>query len=262
MSDQPKPAPKRKSRELSIRSLLPNMVTTLSLCLGLWAIRLGFDGQFEAAVMAIIAATFLDGIDGSLARLLKSTSKLGGELDSLADFLSFGVAPVLVLYSWAFSEGPGLGWIAVLAYSICAAMRLARFNVVMLDDSYDEPLWQKGFFVGVPAPAGAGLVLLPMYLHFSDIFSLSLYPIALSFFIGFVAFMMAGTLPTFSLKKVRLKRKYILMALILVALTVAFLQAHPWVTLSILSLAYSVSIPIACLKFKKMRLQNEVTVGN
>ena len=248
---------KPKNRELSLRSLIPNLVTTLSLCLGLWAIRLGFDGQFEMAVVAIIAATFLDGIDGSLARLLKSTSKLGGELDSLADFLSFGVAPVLVLYSWAFSNGPSLGWIAVLAYSICMAMRLARFNVIMLDDSVEQPLWQKGFFVGVPAPAGAGLAMLPMYLQFSDILSVSLYPAALSIYLGFIAFLMASTFPTFSLKKVRLKRKYLLFTLVLVALIVAFLQAHPWATLTALSFAYLASIPIAGIKFKKLKRQNE-----
>jgi CDP-diacylglycerol---serine O-phosphatidyltransferase len=258
MVEQPKQN-KRKSRELSLRSLIPNVVTTLSLCLGLWAIRLGFDGQFAAAVLVIIAATFLDALDGSLARLLKSTSKLGGELDSLADFLSFGVAPVLVLYSWAFAQGPGLGWIAILAYSICSAMRLARFNVMMLEEGPELPLWQKGFFVGVPAPAGAGIAMLPFYLHFSGLFSFDDYPIALATYIGAVAFLMVSTFPSFSLKKLRLKRKYILVTLVLVAVTIAFLQAHLWVTLTILSFLYLLSIPIACMKFRKLRQQYETS---
>jgi CDP-diacylglycerol--serine O-phosphatidyltransferase len=252
-------APKKKIRELSIRALIPNRVTTLSLCLGLWAIRLGFDGQYAMAVTAIIGATFLDGIDGSLARLLKSTSKMGGELDSLADFLSFGVAPVLVLYAWAFDGSHSIGWIAVLAYTICMSMRLARFNVIMLDENNDVPIWKKGFFVGVPAPAGAGLVMFPFYLDLGQIVNLQTYPVLLALYIGAVAFLMVSTIPTFSLKKLKVPKKYMLISLVLVALVAAFLQSSPWLTLTALTLAYLTSIPISIIRFRKTQKLNAIS---
>src|SRR5919112_2583473 len=151
-------------KPVPVRVIIPNIITLIALCLGLTAIRLAFEGRYEPAVVAIVVAALLDGIDGRVARMLKGTSRFGAELDSLADFVNFGVTPALVLYSFILHELRSLGWIAVLVFAIAMALRLARFNV-MLDDP-NRPEWKKNFFVGMPAPAGAITSLLPIYLYF------------------------------------------------------------------------------------------------
>jgi CDP-diacylglycerol--serine O-phosphatidyltransferase len=153
--------PKRRFRRIPVRTLVPNVITLLALCAGLTAIRMAFENRYVLALAAIVFAAFLDGIDGRLARFLKGTSRFGAELDSLADFVNFGVAPALILYFWGLHDLKSAGWIAAMVFAICAALRLARFNV-MVDDP-DKPLWSSNFFVGVPAPAGAITVLLPIY---------------------------------------------------------------------------------------------------
>src|ERR1022692_3559283 len=161
------PAPphrRRRFKAIPVRTLLPNLITLLALCAGLTAIRLAVENKLELALAAIVFAALLDGIDGRIARLLKGTSRFGAELDSLADFVNFGVAPALILYFWGPHELKSAGWIAALVFAICAALRLARFNV-MIDDP-DRPAWAANFFVGVPAPAGAITVLLPIYAQF------------------------------------------------------------------------------------------------
>src|SRR5262245_9091021 len=155
---------RRRFREIPVRTLVPNLITLLALCAGLTGIRLAIEGRLEWALAAIVFAALLDGIDGRVARMLKGTSRFGAELDSLADFVNFGVAPALILYLWGLHELRSAGWIAALVLAICAGLRLARFNV-MLDDP-NRPAWAANFFVGMPAPAGALTALLPIYLSF------------------------------------------------------------------------------------------------
>src|SRR5277367_4632540 len=156
--------PKRRFRRIPGRTLVPNVITLLALCAGLTAIRMAFENRYVLALAAIVFAAFLDGIDGRLARFLKGTSRFGAELDSLSDFVNFGVAPALILYFWDLHELKSAGWIAAMVFAICAALRLTLFNV-MIDDP-DRPAWTANFFVGIPAPAGAITVLLPIYLAF------------------------------------------------------------------------------------------------
>src|SRR5450432_4561608 len=161
----PNPPPRRRRfKAIPVRTLVPNVITLLALCAGLTAIRLAVEDKLEWAVAAIVFAALLDGIDGRVARMLKGTSRFGAELDSLADFVNFGVAPALILYFWGLQELKSAGWIAALVFAICAALRLARFNVMIEDP--DRPAWAGNYFVGMPAPAGAITVLLPIYLNF------------------------------------------------------------------------------------------------
>src|SRR5262245_25593421 len=167
--DPEEPPPRRKRvRELAAgvpaRRILPNLVTLLALCAGLTSIRMSIEHRFDAAVLAIAIAAFLDGIDGRVARFLRTSSRFGAELDSITDFLNFGVAPAMLLFVWPLAEVHSLGWIVVMVFAICAALRLARFNVAL--DETDKPEWQSNYFVGVPAPAGAITVLLPVYMEF------------------------------------------------------------------------------------------------
>src|ERR1700674_5304674 len=159
--DEPK---RRRFRPIPVRTLVPNVITLLALCAGLTAVRLAIEGKLELSLAAIVLAAVLDGIDGRIARLLKGTSQFGAELDSLADFVNFGVAPALIVYFWALHELKSAGWIAGMVFAICTGLRLARFNV-MIDDP-NKPAWAGNFFVGIPAPAGAITVLLPVYVHF------------------------------------------------------------------------------------------------
>src|ERR1700686_1066701 len=156
--------PKRRFRRIPVRTLVPNVITLLALCAGLTAIRMAFENRYVLALAAIVFAAFLDGIDGRLARFLKGTSRFGAELDSLADFVNFGVAPALILYFWGLHDLKSAGWISAMVFAICAALRLARFNVMIEDPN--RPAWAGNYFVGVPAPAGAITVLLPIYVQF------------------------------------------------------------------------------------------------
>src|SRR5205814_6874494 len=161
---EPPQSKRRRFRPIPVRTLVPNLITLLALCAGLTAIRLAIEQKLEWALAAIVFAALLDGIDGRIARLLKGTSRFGAELDSLADFVNFGVAPALILYFWSLHELGHAGWIAAMVFAICAGLRLARFNV-MIDDP-NRPLWAANFFVGMPAPGGAIAVLLPIYVYF------------------------------------------------------------------------------------------------
>src|SRR5215470_19649306 len=158
---------RRRFRPIPVRMLVPNVITLLAICAGLTAIRLSTEGKVEWAVAAIVVAAVLDGIDGRVARMIKGQSKFGAELDSLADFVNFGVAPGLILYFWSLHELKSAGWIAAMVFAICGGLRLARFNVAIEDPN--RPAWASLFFVGVPAPAGAITVLLPLYMHFLDL---------------------------------------------------------------------------------------------
>jgi CDP-diacylglycerol--serine O-phosphatidyltransferase len=240
--------PRRKRfRAIPVRLLLPNMITLLSLCAGLTAIRLALEGKIEWALGAIVFAAALDGIDGRVARLLKGQSKFGAELDSLADFVNFGVVPGLILYFWGLNELGAIGWIAALVFAICMSLRLARFNVMAEDPN--RPAWMANFFTGVPAPAGAIIVLLPIYfalLGFPRLPGLAcIYTLA-------IAFLLVSTLPVFSGKKVgtRVPREMVLPVFVAVVLFVAMLVSYPWYVLSIGSLLYIAALPLGWLSYR------------
>lgn len=224
-----------KKRVIPLFQLLPNLLTIVAICAGLTAIRFGYDGNYEMAVRLILLAGILDGLDGRLARLMKASTPLGAELDSLADFLNFGVAPVLILYSWSLHDFGGAGWIAVLSYSICCVLRLARFNVSSRLDT-KEP--SADFFVGVPSPAGALLVLLPMVLSFAITDFPLTSPALISAYVSLVGLLMISRIPTYSFKNVVIDHrntKYVLLGTVL--LTSALLT-YLWATLALLILVY------------------------
>jgi len=230
-------------RSLPINSLAPNMLTVLALCAGLTSIRFSLNESWQLAVMAILVAGVFDGLDGRLARMLKGTSKFGAELDSLSDFVCFGVAPSILIYRWTLSDLGGVGWILVLAFSVCCALRLARFNTAL--DSANQPTWMANFFVGVPAPAAGGLVLLPIILSFQVAESFFHLPLINAAVVAAVAFLMVGKVPTYSFKRLRVRREYILPVLIVVGLFAAVLWSYPWLTLTGLAVLYVASIPLS-----------------
>jgi CDP-diacylglycerol---serine O-phosphatidyltransferase len=240
-------------RNIPIRVVLPNLVTLLALCMGLTAIRYAIEEDFVKAVTAIMAAAVLDGLDGRLARAIKGTSRFGAELDSLADFVDFGVAPGLLLYLWSLHEIKGLGWFAVLAFAIAGALRLARFNV-MIDDP-TKPAWQAEFFVGMPAPAGAVTVLLPLYLHFSAL-ELPASKAFVPFYIVYVlaiAFLMASRIPHFSGKRIgRIPRDLVIPVLFGVGVTALLLAIYPMELLAVVSVAFLAMIPFSVKRYNQL----------
>ena len=241
---------RRRFRRIPVRTLAPNLVTLLALCAGLTAIRLAFENRYGLALAAIVFAAILDGIDGRLARLLKGTSRFGAELDSLSDFVNFGVAPALILYFWGLHDLKSGGWIAAMVFAICAGLRLARFNV-MIDDP-DRPAWASNFFVGVPAPAGAIIVLLPIYAVFLGVpRSPFLTWLTLAYTLA-VACLMVSRLPVFSGKRIgqRVPPEMVGPLVVVMVLAVALLIAYPWVLLTAGTLAYLVSLPLGWLSYR------------
>lgn len=235
---------------MPLRVILPNLVTLLALSMGLTAIRFAIEGQFETAVVAVIAAAILDGLDGRIARALRSTSRFGAELDSLADFVAFGVAPALILYFWGLHEIKSFGWFAALVFAIAAALRLARFNV-MIDDP-NRPSWQAHFFTGMPAPAGAIVGLLPLYLNLS-IFAVpnvrALVPCEIAYVL-IVAFLMASRIPHFSGKRIgRVPREYVIAVLFGIAACLLLLATFTMEMLIGLTFVYLATIPFALRRF-------------
>ncbi len=230
-------------RLIPVRTLLPNLITLLALCAGLTAIRLAVEDKLEWAVAAIVFAALLDGIDGRVARMLKGTSRFGAELDSLADFVNFGVAPALMLYFWGLHELGNAGWIAAMVFAISTGLRLARFNV-MADDP-NKPAWAANFFVGVPAPAGAIIVLLPIYVYFLGMPRvIFVAPVALVYTLT-IAFLMVSRLPVFSGKRVgkRVAPEMVLPVFVAVVLFFALLISYPWVVLTIGTVCFLASLP-------------------
>ena len=232
-------------RDIPLRALFPNFLTLLAICSGLTAIRFAIEGRTELAVAAIIFAGFLDGIDGRVARFLKSTSRFGAEMDSLADFVNFGVAPALLLYFMIFSQLDSIGWIVVLIYASCACLRLARFNVML--DNPNQPDWHAQFFTGVPAPAGALLVLLPVYLKLLGILEDWLWSFPVLLYTVLCGFLMVSNLPTFSGKDItqRVRRDLVLPLFIFAIFVVAALITYPWEMLTLFAIAYLASLPFS-----------------
>lgn len=243
--------PRRFSR-VPVNVLIPNMITLLALCSGLTSIRMGLEGRFELAIAAIIVAGVLDALDGRVARMLKGVSRFGAELDSLVDFVNFGVAPALLLYIWTLQELKSIGWIAILAFALCMALRLARFNV-QLDDP-DKPVWKTNFFTGVPAPAGATLLLLPIYLDKLGLPFVAEARVPIVIFCTLMAYLLVSRIPTYSGKLLgqRVKRDAVLPIIILVVMCAAILISFPWVTLTTLSLLYLAAIPFGMIQYRKL----------
>ena len=246
-------------RRIPTRALIPNLITLLALCMGLTAIRMAIEARFEWAVAAIIIAAVLDSLDGRIARLLKSTSRFGAELDSLADFVNFGVAPAVLLYNWSLVDLRSAGWIGVLIFSLCCALRLARFNVTL---DRPRPAWTTGFFVGMPAPAGAITLLLPVYVSYLGIAELrSLSPLILVYCAA-IAFLMVSRVPTFSGKTMsaRVPRDMVLPLFVVVVLFFAFLLSFPWLTLVTGTVMYLGSIPVSLWRYRKLATAAEAKV--
>jgi CDP-diacylglycerol--serine O-phosphatidyltransferase len=255
----PAPPPRRRFKAIPVRTLLPNLITLLALCAGLTAIRLAVESKLELALAAIVFAALLDGVDGRIARLLKGTSRFGAELDSLADFVNFGVAPALILYFWGLHELKSAGWIVAMVFAICAGLRLARFNV-MIDDP-NKPAWAGNFFTGIPAPAGAITVLLPIYLNFLGI-SNSLVTVWLTFFYTLIiALLMVSRLPVFSGKRVgkRVPPEMVLPVFVVVVLFFALLISYPWEVLAIGTLVYLACLPLGWFSYREY--QRKDTAG-
>lgn len=242
-----------KRRSVPLKALIPNIVTLLGLCAGLTAIRLAVESRYDMALVAIGVAAVLDGVDGRMARLLKASSRFGAELDSLADFVSFGVAPAIVVYLWGFTSVRSLGWIVVLVFALAAALRLARFNVAL--DAPARPLWQSAFFVGMPVPAGAIVVMLPLYLEGLGLPTAFIkVPPLLAVYAVLIAFLMVSRLRTFSGKLIgrRVSRDYVAPVIALAALTAAVLATYPYLTLTVGCLIYLALIPVSIRRYREM----------
>ncbi len=256
MANDPAAPPQSRLRRSRLRArgmntLIPNMLTVGALCAGLTAVRFAFLGRWEHAVAAIIIAGILDGLDGRMARLLNATSKFGAELDSLSDFVSFGVAPAFIIFLWSAQGIGGLGWVAALFYAVCCALRLARFNTMLGDPN--PPAWTRHYFTGVPAPAGAGLAVLPVMLTFEFGPGMFDRPGFCAVVLVVVGALMISRVPTFSIKQLKVSRSFMLPALILAALVAGALASAPWTTFVIVGTIYLVSIPVSILLQRRAR---------
>lgn len=243
--------PRRPGRGLPLRAIAPNAVTAMALCSGLTGIRFAISGDWERAVLMVLLAGVLDGIDGRIARLVRGESRFGAELDSLSDAISFGVSPALIVYLWSLMGIPRIGWLAALIYAVFCALRLARFNANI--DVAEQPHKSAGFLTGVPAPAGAGLAMLPMYLWFCTEEPIFRSPWLVAPWIAFVAFLMVSSLATFSWSSLRLRRRVRFEALAVVVIFAAAIVSAPWQTLSVICLGYLATIPFSIAAYARIR---------
>ncbi len=238
-----------KLRSLSFNRIFPNILTLLALCAGLTAIRYGMSGEWGKAVIALVIAGMLDGVDGRVARLLRSTSKFGAELDSLADAISFGVAPAMLMYQWAMSGAGGIGWALCLLHAVCCVLRLARFNTMV--GQPELPAWAHNYFTGVPAPGGAGLTILPLiFWLYSDI-EVFREPYVVGAFLFVSSVLMVSRVPVYSGKHIRLKPFMVLPLMILIGVMAGFLVTDPFATLSFVGIVYLISIAASAWTFQR-----------
>ena len=236
------------------RMLLPNMLTLFGVCIGLTSIRFALDGKFEFAIIAIIFAALIDGLDGRIARLIKGTSKVGKELDSLTDMISFGVAPAFVMYFWKLNSLGRFGWLLCLIFVICVALRLARFNI----NSNQEPSWRDNFFEGVPSPAGGVLVLTPLIYSLSglSLFQIN-YDIIVPIFFVITSFLLISKFPTYSFKKIVIQRKATIFLLFGIVLFFGLLLIYTFNVITISALIYLTLIPLSYIHYQKLKKQNQ-----
>ncbi|MDO6412972.1 phosphatidylcholine/phosphatidylserine synthase [Sphingomonas sp. BIUV-7] len=239
-------------RGIPLRAIPPNATTALALCFGLTGVRFAISGEWEKAVGAIIVAAVLDGLDGRIARLLKGESRFGAELDSLSDVIAFGVSPAIILYLWSLSYVPKYGWVIALTHAVCCALRLARFNA-QIDADIIQPKKAAGFLIGIPAPAGAAMALLPLILWLAT----GQWFLQATFIVApwtiIVALLMISQLPTYGSGSLRIRQEWRLPALLLIALVGTSLITATWATLSVLILVYAAAIPFAHRSYQKIR---------
>jgi len=240
------------------RIILPNAITLIGVCLGLTSIKFALDGKFAIAIIAILFAALMDALDGRIARLIKGTSKMGKELDSLGDVISFGVAPALVMYFWNLQYLDKLGWFVCLIYVVCVALRLARFNV----NSEEEPSWKDNFFEGMPSPAGGIIVLMPLIFSFSGLeeFLIKInYDLLVPIFFIIVSILLISTIPTYSFKKIVIQRSMTKFLLFGIVLFFGALLVYTFKVLAISSFIYICLIPISYFHYKKIKKEKNIT---
>jgi CDP-diacylglycerol--serine O-phosphatidyltransferase len=265
-----RPAGRPRFRGLSFNRIIPNLLTMLGLCAGLTAMRYGLEARFGAAATAIAVAACIDGLDGRLARLLKATSRFGAEFDSLADFLCFGVAPAFVLYLWTLQAVRGYGFMPCLMFSVCMALRLARFNasIEAVAGASAHPAYAYNFFTGVPAPAGAGLALFPLFVGMEAneagwqwLARLAAHPLVSAVVLCGTAFLLVSTLPVWNFKNFKVPAEYVLALLVGTGLFAALLLADPWAALAAASLIYLAMLPFSVRSFRRLRAAAEADRG-
>tara|TARA_B100001057_G_scaffold460304_1_gene511274 strand:- start:2021 stop:2812 length:792 start_codon:yes stop_codon:yes gene_type:complete len=236
------------------RYLLPNILTLGGVCLGISSIKFSIDGNYSLAVIFILLASILDALDGRVARLIKGTSEFGKELDSLTDFVSFGIAPVFILYFWQLNNYGKLGWVITLIYSVCCALRLARFNLTKTDE---KQLWKNNYFEGVPSPAGGILILMPLIFELAELnFNFNIKNIT-PFFTIFIAFLLVSKLPTLSLKKISISPKSTVFILLGIGTVIISLLFFTFKTLLLFALVYLISLPVSFFMYKS-QLKKEI----
>ena len=251
---QPKNNFKVVTEKKSARVILPNMLTLIGVCIGLTSIRFALDEKFEFAIIAIILAAVIDGLDGRIARLIKGTSKVGKELDSLTDMISFGVAPAFIMYFWKLNTLGRFGWLVCLIYVICVALRLARFNV----NSNQDPSWKDNFFEGVPSPAGGILVLTPLIISMTDFNYIQFnYDIIVPTFFIITSLLLISKFPSYSFKKIVIQRKTTIFLLFGIVLFFGLLLIYPFNVISISIIIYLAVLPISFFHYQKLKKQNE-----
>lgn len=241
---------------LTLRAMLPNAITSAALCSGLTGIRFATEGQWAFAIGLVVLASVLDGIDGRVARLLNAQSRFGAELDSLADSLSFGVAPALILFMWSLHDWPTFGWLAALAFAICCALRLARFNARI--DVDDQPHKSAGFLTGVPAPVGAGLAFTPFYLWYETGYELFRDPMLMTLWLTVIAVLMISNMATLSWASLRPRRSIRLPLIALTGLAFAALLLEPWWTLAAISISYLALMPYGLVKYGRIKRRRKL----
>lgn len=253
--DSESPARRGRLHGFSINRLIPNILTLAALCSGLTAIRFALQGEMRLAVIAIIVAAIFDALDGRVARRLGVTSRFGAELDSLSDFLCFGVTPALVLYLASLKDGGALGWVVTLMFPICSALRLARFNTALVSDT-PPPVWTGSFFTGVPAPAGALLALIPLMVSFEIEAAWPRHALLVGAVLVVVGGLMVSRIPTYSFKKGRVPRHLVLPSLLGAALVMGVIASAPWIGMSLIGLAYVSLIPFSWMAYRRQAAQD------
>ena len=251
--EQPKNNLKIVADKKNARIILPNMLTLIGVCIGLTSIRFALSGEFHFAIIAIIFAALIDGLDGRIARLIKGTSKVGKELDSLTDMISFGVAPAFIMYFWKLNTLGRFGWLVCLIYVICVALRLARFNV----NSNQEPSWRDNFFEGVPSPAGGILVLTPLIVSITNFDYINLnYDIIVPTFFIVTSLLLISKFPSYSFKKIVIQRKTTIFLLFGIILFFGLLLIYPFNVIAISSIIYLLMLPISFFHYQKLKKQH------
>lgn len=242
--------PRPRLSALPFNRLIPNILTVTALCAGLTAILYGVQGKWQWAVAAVAVAALLDALDGRVARLLGGSTRFGAELDSLSDFISFGVAPAILVFQWTLHDLRGAGWVVALVFAVCAALRLARFNTRL--DADDQPAWAANFFTGVPAPAGGGLALLPMILSFEFGETFFRLPLLNALMVVLVAYLMISRFPTYSFKRIRVPQRFVVLLLLTVGLLAALMVTAPWLTLSAILIVYLGILPLSLRAHRRL----------